>query len=157
MVVLNSEPLQFKILKFIYNSSVAGHPSHIKTYKIVQRVYYWPIMHDYIQKYIQACRIYIHRKTSHVKKQRVLQPLTVPIQKQRDISIDFVVDLPNSNKFTNIMVVVNRLTKIQHIIPIKSINTILVAKCFIKHIFKLHRLPNSIISDYRSQFISDFQ
>jgi hypothetical protein len=50
----------------------------------------------------------------------------------------------------NIIVVVNRFTKIQHIIPIDLINAILVAKCFIKYIFKLYRLPNLIVSDYRS-------
>ena len=52
MVVLNFKPLQFKILKFVYNSPVTGHFSYIKIYKIVQQVYYWPIIHDYIQKYI---------------------------------------------------------------------------------------------------------
>jgi len=67
-----------------------------------------------------------------------------------------MVDLPSSNRFINIIVVVNRLIKIQHIIPIDLINTILVAKYFIKYIFKLYRLPNLIISNYRSQFISDF-
>ena len=56
----------------------------------------------------------------------------------------------------NIIVVVNRLTKIRHIIPIELINTILVAKYFIKYVFKLYRLPNSIISNHRSQFILDF-
>jgi hypothetical protein len=50
----------------------------------------------------------------------------------------------------NIIVVVNRLIKIQHMISIKSINAILVAKYFIKHIFKLHRLPNLIISNCKS-------
>ena len=40
MVVLSSKPLQFKILEFVYNSPVAGHPGCIKTYKIVQWVYY---------------------------------------------------------------------------------------------------------------------
>ena len=44
----------------------------------------------------------------------------------------------------------------RYIIPIDLINTILVAEYFIRHVFKLYRLPNSIISDYRSQFISDF-
>jgi len=44
----------------------------------------------------------------------------------------------------------------RYIIPIDLINVILVAKYFIKYIFKLHRLPNSIISNYKSQFISDF-
>ena len=54
------------------------------------------------------------------------------------------------------MVVVNRLTKMRHIIFIDLINTILVAEYFIKYIFKLYRLPNLIISNYRNQFILDF-
>jgi hypothetical protein len=78
------------------------------------------------------------------------------MQRWRDISIDFIVDLFSSNGFTNIIVVVNRLTKMRYIIPIKLINAISVAECFIKYIFKLYGLPNLIISDYRSQFISDF-
>ena len=40
--------------------------------------------------------------------------------------------------------------KMQYIIPIDLINTTLVAKCFIKYVFKLHRLPNLIISNYKS-------
>jgi phage gp36-like protein len=72
------------------------------------------------------------------------------MQRWRDILIDFVVDLPNSNGFMNIMVVVDRLMKMQYMIPIESINAILVAECFVKYVFKLHRLPNLIISDYES-------
>jgi hypothetical protein len=67
-----------------------------------------------------------------------------------------MVDLFSSNGFTNIIVVVNRLMKIQHMIPIESINAILVAKCFVRYVFKLYRLPNLIISDYGSQFVLDF-
>jgi len=40
MVVPNSEPLRFKILEFVHNSPIAGHPGRIKTYEIVQRAYY---------------------------------------------------------------------------------------------------------------------
>ena len=61
-----------------------------------------------------------------------------------------MVDLPSSNGFTNIIVVVDRLIKMRHIISINLINTVLVAKYFIKYVFKLHRLPNLIISDYKS-------
>jgi len=78
------------------------------------------------------------------------------MQRWRNILIDFVVDLPSSNGFTNIMVVVNRLIKMRYIIPMDLINAILVAKCFIKYVFKLHGLPNLIISNYRSQFVLDF-
>jgi len=64
--------------------------------------------------------------------------------------------LPNSNRFINIIVVINRLIKMRYIIPMDLINAILVAKYFIKHIFKLHGLPNLIISNRKSQFILDF-
>ena len=72
------------------------------------------------------------------------------MQRWRDILINFIVDLPSSNRFINIMVAVNCLIKMQYIIPIESINAILVAKCFIKYIFKLYKLPNLIVSNYRS-------
>jgi hypothetical protein len=78
------------------------------------------------------------------------------MQRWRDILIDFVVDLPSSNGFTNIMVVVDRLMKMRYIIPMESIDVILVAEYFVKHVFKLYGLPDLIISDYGSQFISDF-
>jgi len=78
------------------------------------------------------------------------------MQRWRDILINFIVDLPNSNRFINVIVVINRLIKMQYIIPIDLINTILVAKCFVKYIFKLHGLPNLIISNRGSQFVSDF-
>jgi len=72
------------------------------------------------------------------------------MQRWRDILIDFIVDLPSSNGFTNIIVVVDRLIKMQYMIPMDLINAILVAKCFIKYVFKLHGLPNLIISNYGS-------
>jgi hypothetical protein len=61
-----------------------------------------------------------------------------------------VVDLPSSNGFINIMVVVDCFIKMWYMVPIDLINIILVAECFIKYIFKLHRLPNLIISNCRS-------
>jgi len=44
----------------------------------------------------------------------------------------------------------------QYIILIDLINVILVAKYFIKYVFKLYGLPNLIIFNYRSQFVLDF-
>jgi len=78
------------------------------------------------------------------------------MQRWRDILINFMVDLPSSNRFTNIIVVVNHLIKMRYMIPIDLINVILVAKCFVKYVFKLYGLPNLIISNYRSQFVLDF-
>jgi hypothetical protein len=74
------------------------------------------------------------------------------MQRWRDILINFIVNLPSSNRFINIIVVINRLIKMRYIIPIDLINAILVVEYFIKYIFKLYRLSNLIISNYRSLF-----
>jgi hypothetical protein len=78
------------------------------------------------------------------------------MQRWRNILINFIIDLLSSNGFINIIVIINRLMKMQYMIPMELINAILVAEYFVKYVFKLHRLPNLIISDYRSQFVSDF-
>ena len=44
----------------------------------------------------------------------------------------------------------------RYIIPIDLINTVSVAKYFVRYVFKLHRLPNLIISNCGSQFVLDF-
>jgi len=72
------------------------------------------------------------------------------MQRWRDILINFVVNLPSSNGFINIILVVNYLIKMRHMIPMDLINVILVAECFVKYVFKLHRLSNTIISNYGS-------
>jgi hypothetical protein len=46
--------------------------------------------------------------------------------------------------------------KMRYMVPIDLINVVLVAEYFIKYVFKLYRLPNSIVSDYGSQFVLDF-
>ena len=78
------------------------------------------------------------------------------MQRWRDILINFIVDLPSSNGFMNIIVVVDCLMKMRYMIPMESINAILVAECFVKYVFKLYRLPNLIISNCGSQFVLNF-
>jgi len=72
------------------------------------------------------------------------------MQRWHDILIDFVVDLPNNNKFINIIVVINCLTKMQYIISMDLIDAILVARYFVKYIFKLYKFLNLIISDHKN-------
>ena len=73
------------------------------------------------------------------------------------ISMDFVTDFPSSNNFTCILVVVDRLSKMCHLIPFQSIPSAEdTASAFINSIFRLHGLPEEIISDQGSQFTSKF-
>jgi len=54
------------------------------------------------------------------------------------------------------MVVVDRLMKLQHLIALESLDVEHVVDAFIKNVFKLHELPDMIISDCGSQFVSTF-
>ena len=120
LVISNSELLQFKILEFAHNVTIAEHSDHMKIYEIVQQVYYWSIMYNFVWKYVWFCSTCIQEKSWYVKKQDVLQLLSVFMQWWWDISIDFIVDLSNNNDYTNVIIVINQLMKMRHMIFLKS-------------------------------------
>ena len=69
------------------------------------------------------------------------------------ISVDFITKLPLAQEYNSILVVVNRLTKIVHFIPItEKTSAEGLARLFRDNVQKLHRLPESIISDRGPQF-----
>ena len=74
------------------------------------------------------------------------------------ISMDFIIGLPMTwSQHDSIMVVVDKLTKAAHFIPVKSMyKTDDIAKIFMKEIFKLHGLPKAIVSDRDVKFTSNF-
>ena len=74
------------------------------------------------------------------------------------ISMDFITGLPMTwRQRDSIMVVVEKLTKEEHFIPVKSMHkTDDISKIFMKEIFKLHGLPNAIVFDIDVKFNSNF-
>jgi hypothetical protein len=71
--------------------------------------------------------------------------------------MDFVTRLPNSNAFDIIWVVVDYLTKLRHFAPYSTvIDAEGLAGLFLSNIFRLHGLPDTIISDRGPQFASCF-
>jgi transposase InsO family protein len=85
-------------------------------------------------------------------------PLPVPINRWSDVSMDFMTDLPRtqSGKET-LMVVVDRLTKMAHFIPLGGDPTAEgVAEAYVRNVFRLHGVPKTIVSDRDSKFTSNF-
>lgn len=87
-----------------------------------------------------------------------LHPLDIPQMKWEFISMDFVIGLPSTQGgYNSIMVVVDMLTKVSHLIPVKTTYSASdIARIFVKEIFRLHGLPKRIISDRDAKFTSKF-
>ena len=97
-------------------------------------------------------------KVEHQNPTGLMQPFPVPEWKWEVISMDFIIGLPMTwRQHDSIMVVVDKLTKAAHFIPVKSTyETGDIAKIFMKEIFKLHGLPKAIVSDRDVKFTSNF-
>jgi transposase InsO family protein len=97
-------------------------------------------------------------KAEHQRPAGLLQPLDIPVWKWDDISMDFIVGLPRTQKgHDSIWVVVDRLTKVAHFIPVKTgYSTDKLADLYIDNILRLHRAPKSIVSDRGPQFTAKF-
>jgi hypothetical protein len=78
-----------------------------------------------IAKYVAECDTCHRMKASHLKSAGVLQPLSIPMWKWDDISIDFIVGLPlTARKKDSIWVIVDRLTR-----PLTSLSCIPLIQC----------------------------
>jgi hypothetical protein len=86
-----------------------------------------------------------------------LMPNPIPTRPWIDISVDFVTGLPEAQGYDAILVVCYHFTKQVHVIPTtKETSSLGLACLYHDHVWKLHRLPNTVISDCGSQFAATF-
>jgi hypothetical protein len=137
------------ILDEAHKSKFSIHPCSTKMYQDLKQNFWWSNMKVDIAKYVAECDTCHRMKASHLKSLCLLQPLSVPMWKWDDISMDFIVGLPlTARKKDSIWVIVDRLTKTAHFIAVHT--TYLVqqyAELYMDHIVRLHGIPKTIISD----------
>ena len=111
-----------------------------------------------VAKYVSECDIYRRVKASHLKPTGMLQPLDIPSWKWEDVSMDFIVGLPPTSKgYDSIWVIVDRLTKSAHFLPVKTrYSSHQYAEIYMARIVSLHGVPKTIISDRGTQFVARF-
>jgi len=77
-------------------------------------------MDDNITEYVRSCDVCQHNKVIPHKKYELLEALEVPMRPGTAISMDFIVGLPKSNGYTMIWVIVDRFSKMAHLIPLRT-------------------------------------
>ncbi|KAH0613238.1 uncharacterized protein H6S33_009618 [Morchella sextelata] len=157
LYVPDDNDLRLRLLKEYHDKPSAGHPGRAKTLELLNREYYWPQMRKYIDQYVRNCNVCARSKALRNAPYGVLRPMPIPDGPWTDVSMNFVTDLPESDGYNAILVVVDRLTKMRHLISTtKEADSREVARLYIDNVWKLHALPDTMVSDRGTQFVAEF-
>ena len=152
--VPDHEPLRTRINQQAHDSILSGHPGREGTYQVLARQFYWPGISDSNRRFCHNCDMCGSNKIWKEKKHGLLKPLPVPEQKWRDLSMDFIEKLPTAGGFQHTLVITDRLTRGVILEPMDSTGTEPTADAFIRVFYRRHGLPNSIVSDRGTAFVS---
>jgi hypothetical protein len=152
------EALRKKILDEAYTSRYFIHPGSTKMYHDLRQQFWWMRMKLEAARYFFECDTCRKVKADYMKTGGLLQPLSIPEWKWNDISMDFIVGVPlTTHKFDSIRVIIDRLSKSAHFIPVHTnYNVQKYVGFYITRVLCLHRVPKKIISDRGSQFVARF-
>ncbi|GJU83817.1 putative reverse transcriptase domain-containing protein [Tanacetum coccineum] len=133
------------------------HPRSDKMYHDLNELYWWPNMKADITTYVSKCLTCSKVKARCQKPSGLLQQPEIHVWKWERITMDFVTKLPKTPSGCDaIWVIVERLTKSAHFIPIRETYSIdKLTKLYIKEIVSRHGVPISIILDRDSKFTSN--
>jgi hypothetical protein len=120
LVVPKKEALK-KILDEPYTLRYSIHLGSTKLYHDLRQQFWWTQMKRKIARYVSECDTCRKVKADYMKPEGLLQPLSIPEWKWDDISMDSIVGLLlTARKFNSIWVIVDRLTKSAHFIPVNT-------------------------------------
>jgi hypothetical protein len=158
LVVPKNKDLKKKILDEAHLSKFSILPRSTKMYHDLKPLYWWTRMKREIAQYVSECDTCQRIKATHLKSVGALQPLSIPSWKWDEISMDFIVGLPNTSRHhDSIWVIRNRLTKVAHFLLVHTTDKAQkYAELYIDRIVCLHGLPRTIISDRGAQFVARF-
>ncbi|GJU71782.1 putative reverse transcriptase domain-containing protein [Tanacetum coccineum] len=141
-----------------HKSKYSIHPGSEKMYQDMKKLYWWPNMKadiaTYVIKYLTCARV----KAEHQRPSGLLVQPAIPEWKWDNITIDFITKLPKSSYgFDTIWVIVDRLTKSAHLLPIRENDPLdKLARLYLNRIVARHEIPVSIICDRDGRFTSNF-
>ncbi|WVZ66968.1 hypothetical protein U9M48_016118 [Paspalum notatum var. saurae] len=146
------------ILREAHETAYSIHPGSDKMYQDLKKTFWWYGMKREIAEFVAVCDICQRVKAEHQRPAGLLQPLKIPEWKWEEVGMDFITGLPRTQAgYDSIWVIVDRLTKVAHFIPVKTTYSgARLAELYISRIVCLHGVPKKIVSDRGTQFTSHF-
>jgi hypothetical protein len=152
------DQLKLNIIKEIHDQSVFKHSNIRRICKYLHKWYYWSQAKQSIERYIRNCHICKRFKAIKNKYSDLLNLLFISNRSWTDIIMNFVIELFDNKDFNVILMMINRLIKMHHyvfcIAEEDETSAEKTIKLLINHVWKLHEMSNTIMSNRESQFIS---
>ncbi|KAJ0826839.1 putative nucleotidyltransferase, Ribonuclease H [Helianthus annuus] len=154
----NQDDLRTLVMDESHKSRYSIHPGADKMYKDLRTQYWWPGMKKDVALYVSKCLTCLKVKAEHQRPSGLLVQPEIPVWKWENIAMDFITKLPRTSKGHDaIWVVVDRLTKSAHFLPIREdFSAEKLAKIYVDEIVSRHGVPLDIISDRDARFSSHF-
>jgi hypothetical protein len=149
LAVPRKEALEKKILDEAHTSRYSIHLGSTKMYHDLRQQFWWIRMKREAARYVSKWDTCQKVKADYIKPSGLLQPLSIPSWKWDDINMDFIMGLPMmAHKFDFIWVIVDRLSKSAHFIPVHTCyDARRYVEIYIAHMLCLHGVPKMILSD----------
>lgn len=147
--------IRMQLLNQAHDSAAASHCDAFRTFLNLSLYYHWPKMQRTTIEYVKTCRECQFSKSKTGLSFGEYLPLDVPDDRWRKVNIDFLTGFEKDKHSENdcIMVVIDRLSKMAHFIPMKKkITSQELCDVFLKEVFRLHGIPEVIVSDRDSLF-----
>lgn len=152
------QAIRTSLLQECHDNPLSGHLGVNKTLALIKKSFYWPKMREDIEQYVTTCVSCQQNKPNNQLPMGLLQPLPIPDRPWQQVTMDYITQLPmTKNGHDAILVVVDKLTKMVHLIPTTTdVTAMKSATLFFREIVRLHGVPTSIVSDRDSRFMSQF-
>ncbi|GJS75811.1 putative reverse transcriptase domain-containing protein [Tanacetum coccineum] len=150
--------LRTLIMHESHKSKYSVHPGSDKMYQDLKKLYWWPNMKAKIATYVSMCLACARVKAECQKPSDLLVQLVIPVWKWENITMDFVTKLPKMSLGEDaIWVIVDRLTKSAHFLPMKKTDSMeKLTRQYLKEVVSRHGVSVLIICDRNSKFTSQF-
>jgi len=151
-----NEELRIEIIWLHHDAPIAEHRGRWKMTELVTRNYWWPEVTKYVGKYVEGCDIYQKIKNRIEALAGKLIMNEVPEKTWMHLTVNFITKLLLVAEKDAILVVCDRLSKMAHFVATtEEMIAEGLAKLFRDNVWKLHRLPESVISNKGPQFAAE--
>ena len=153
----NWDPLRTTLIQKLHDSHMTGHPGREITLSILLRSFFWPQQYKDVRRFERNCHVCGRSKVWRQSSRGLLRPLPVPERFHSELAIDFMTDLPSTNKKERfLMVIYDRLLGSATLEAMETMEAEACAENFVLSHWRYHGFPNSLTSDRGSNWVGHF-